>query len=615
MPSIATRTARSGLNQETDPISMQLHIQQRKTQGTPSFDANPAAVARWVETLPAVNIGETARRLYEALGDLSQQTLSPAQRFKALELLRPQVFYVLEALKKHIIGQSFPLGDKPRKVARLARELLRELGDGYKILVMEETAGSGRRDTRTLTTGLHRAMQCLAQLLLKAYQTYAPHPEGVWSDIHQLYRYSETQDLHRTPVPVDVPEGTPPSSIETLYKQILLLALACPYRMRHGEAEEVQARLERWAEHSRLNSMALPGHQPGLFMTNLASDEPPMYRSLRQGGENDVLCRALDTAELAEDIRAALSTLPEEQPIPAPLEHTLRRLMLAWGVMPKRRFSRSQQSARVAVAMGLAASHHFISGEAAFSAAAGHLETGFQERPRFKPDAVSSERGRAPDVWELEPVPMNQGTPLQTSQRHRVEIPTGLEEDMAEPSFQSHDWHMINVSAGGYCLLWDRLENSRAQVGELVGIRELEDPDSFHWRLGVVRWMKTNTGLELGVQMLSPGAVAVGARPYPAISQDPQFSRALLLPEIRALQQPATLLLTAPPFRVGGSAIINSHGREVKVKLHKMVENTGSFAQFQFVTVEETERAARNPFQEEQEPVSASDLDEVWELL
>jgi cyclic-di-GMP-binding protein len=363
---------------------MQLHIQQRKTQGTPSFDANPAAVARWVETLPAVNIGETARRLYEALGDLSQQTLSPAQRFKALELLRPQVFYVLEALKKHIVGQSFPLGDKPRKVARLARELLRELGDGYKILVMEEVAGSGRRDTRTLTTTLHRAMQCLAQLLLKAYQTYAPHPEGVWSDIHQLYRYSETQDLHRTPVPGGRARRYPPSSIETLYKQILLLALACPYRMRHGEAEEVQARLERWAEHSRLNSMALPGHQPGLFMTNLASDEPPMYRSLRQGGENDVLCRALDTAELAEDIRAALSTLPEEQPIPAPLEHTLRRLMLAWGVMPKRRFSRSQQSARVAVAMGLAASHHFISGEAAFSAAAGTWKRGYQERPRFQ---------------------------------------------------------------------------------------------------------------------------------------------------------------------------------------------------------------------------------------
>ena len=595
---------------------MQLHIQQRKPRETSRFDADPSAVSRWVDALPIVNIGETARRLYEAMVDLNQQDLPATRRFKALERLRPQVFYVLGSLKKHIVGQGLPLGDKPRKIARLVRELLRELGDGYKILVMEEVAGGGRRDSRTLTITLHRAMQCLTQLLLKTYQTYTSHPEGVWSDIHQLYQYSEAQDLHRAIVPVEVPEGALPSSIETLYKQALLLALACPYRMRHGEAEEVQSRLERWAEHCHLQSMALPGHQPGLFMSNLASDDPPIYRSLRQGDENDVQCRALDTAELAEDIRAALSTLPEEQPIPAPLEHTLRRLMLAWGVMPKRRFSRSQQSARVSVAVGLAASHHFISGEAVFSTVEGRMDSaGFQERPRFQAEPLSSEQGRTPDAWELEPAPLKQGSPLQPSpQRHRVEIPTGLE-DNVEPSFQSHDWHMINVSAGGYCLLWDRAETSRAQVGELVGIRETDDPDSFHWRLGVVRWMKSSEGLELGVQMLSPGAVAVGARPYPATAQDQRFNRALLLPEIRALQQPATLLMTAPPFRVGGSAIINSHGREVKVRLHKMVENTGSFAQFQFTALEETERPAKNPFQAEQEPLSASDLDEVWELI
>ena len=592
---------------------MQLHIQQRKPRETSTFDAHPGTVPRWVEALPIVNIGETARLLYEALCDLNLQDIAPVHRFKALELLRPQVFYVLEALKKHIVGQPFPLGDKARKVSRLARELLREMGDGYKILVMEDVAGNRRRDNRTLTITLHRAMQCLAQLLLKAYQTYAPHPEGVWSDIHQLYRYSETQGLHQTPVQSDAPEGTLPSSIETLYKQILLLALACPYRMRHGEVEQVQTRLERWAEHSRLTSMARPGQHPGLFMSHLASDEPPIYRSLRQGDENDALCRALDTAELAEDVRAALATLHEEQPVPGPLEHTLRRLMLAWGVMPKRRFSRSQQSARVSVAMGLAATHYFVSGEAAFSTTAGNLGE-FQGKPRFHPEPVSSERGHTPDVWELEPVPTNHSSPLQAPHRHRVEIPTGLEEN-TEPGFQPHDWHMINVSAGGYCLLWDRMENSRAQVGELIGIRELEDPDSFYWRLGVVRWLKSATDLELGVQMLSPGAVAVGARPYPAISQDPQFSRALLLPEIRALEQPATLLLTSPPFRTGGTAIINSHGREVKVKLHKMVENTGSFAQFQFVTLVENGTPAKNPFREGQEPTAAADLDEVWDLL
>jgi hypothetical protein len=107
----------------------------------------------------------------------------------------------------------------------------------------------------------------------------------------------------------------------------------------------------------------------------------------------------------------------------------------------------------------------------------------------------------------------------------------------------------------------------------------------------------------------------VGARPYPATSQEPQFSRALLLPEIRALEQPATLLLTSPPFRTGGTAIVNSHGRDVKVKLHKMVENTGSFAQFQFVTLTDNSSPAKNPFQEEQEPTPAAELDEVWDLL
>jgi hypothetical protein len=578
---------------------MQLHIQQRKPGGTPNFDASPAAVPRWVEALPIVNIGETARQLYQALCDLNRQDIPAAHRFKALELLRPKVFYVLEALKKHIVGQPFPLGDKARKISRLARELLREMGDGYKLLVMEEVAGSGRKDSRTLTFTLHRAMHCLAQLLLKAYQTYAPHPEGVWSDIHQLYRYSETQGLHQTLVQVVEPEGTLPSSIETLYKQILLLALSCPYRMRHGEAEQVQIRLERWAEHSRLTPMSLHGQQPGLFMSHLDSDDPPVYRSLRQGNENDVLCRALDTTELAEDVRTALATLHEGNP--GPMEHTLRRLMLAWGVMPRRRFSRSQQSARVSVAMGLAATHHFVSGEAAFGQGDG--------KPGFQPEPASGGRD-----WELEPVPMNYDTPMQTTQRHRGEIPDNLGE-IAAPTFQPHDWHMINVSAGGYCLLWDRMENSRAQVGELLGIRELDDPDSFHWRLGVVRWMKTNTGLELGVQMLSPGAVAVGARPYPATSQEPQFSRALLLPEIRALEQPATLLLTSPPFRTGGTAIVNSHGRDVKVKLHKMVENTGSFAQFQFVTLTDNSSPAKNPFQEEQEPTPAAELDEVWDLL
>lgn len=595
---------------------MHLHIQQRKFTGEAGFDADPAAVSRWVKALPMANSGETTRRLYHALGALNHLDLPAPQRFRDLEQLRPPLFYVLEIMKKHVVGQSLPLNEKAGKIARLRAELLRAMGDGYKLVVLEQVSGHGsRRDTRILNTALHRAMHCLVQQLLVNYQVYGQWPAHVWSDIHRLYRYAETQDLHRFAVEDMEGTGQATCTIEDLYRQILLLTLACPYRMRHGEAEAVYNRLARWAPHARLTAPPEGGQDTAvLFMANLDSDEPPTYLSLHHGTLDPAHCRLLDTAGLAEDVRAALAEA-HQKPGGELSENALRRLMLAWGVMPKRRFSRRRQSARVSVAMGLSATHYFVSGEAVFSPAEGDLTRGpGREHPESGAGVPDMEPLKPSEAWELEPVSFDQHTPIQPTRRHAVTLPADLGENDGQSTFHAHDWHMINVSAGGYCLLWDSTENSRAQVGELVGIREHDDPDAFHWRLGTIRWMKSATGLELGVQMLSPGAVAVGARPYPATSREPRYSRCLLLPEITALEQPATLLMTAPPFRVGGTAIISSHGREVKVRLTRQMENTGSYAQFQFETLEEHARTDKPAPGGEQKP-EEQEFEEVWTLL
>jgi hypothetical protein len=176
-------------------------------------------------------------------------------------------------------------------------------------------------------------------------------------------------------------------------------------------------------------------------------------------------------------------------------------------------------------------------------------------------------------------------------------------------------WKMVNVSAGGYCLLWDNPETTRAQVGELLGIREESDPDTFHWRLGVIRWLKfaEKRGLELGVQMLSPGAVGIAARPERKThTKNKNYTRGLLLPEIAPIQQRATLLLPSPPFKIGDTAVANCHGKDVRVKLTKLVENTGSFAQFQFEPLGEIEQQKR------QSPLTTRkprDFDDIWDLL
>ena len=331
--------------------------------------------------------------------------------------------------------------------------------------------------------------------------------------------------------------------------------------------------------------------------------------------------RALDTSQLAITVREALTTLRKtgrasEQLLNA---STLRRLMLSWGVMPKRRYTRTKDHSDIITATGLGAIHYFISGEAAFSHPAGNgirvnesasdiLGQIYDNTARFRAHSTQS-KSETPDMWEMQFTLEDESKPTSTEDAV-ARAAAGIRINRA---YQTQEWKMVNVSAGGYCLLWDNKETVRAQVGELVGIRDESNPDSFQWRLGTIRWMKSqnNTDLELGIQMLSPSAIAITATPTTERKQAPASLRGLLLPEIASIQQQATVLLPSPPFRPGDQVHINCNGRSFSVQLTKLVENTGSFAQFQFTVTSEieiSEQAAQQPFE-------ASSYNDIWDIL
>ncbi len=602
---------------------MQLSVPNRTAPKSGSFDSNPASVKKWIDALPMANIGETTRLLFEALTDLNHQDIAAQQRFKTLELLYRPVRYVTERMKKHYISQPLPLPPGNLMIAKLSREISHALATGYKVLVMEQIAGIGRKDKKLLVTAIHRSIRQLSAVLLKAYQVYEPYPDSVWLEVHSLYRYAENNRLHKTTVAEEQAPEKKSSTIADAYKKILLLALACPYRLRHSEAEDIYQALEEWAPYADLQSLGKP--TDALFATNLDSDQPPSYLVLRDANENCHTSRVLTTRKLAEQLRRELAEKRDKDP--GKHRHqvktsTLRRLMLAWGVMPKRRFSRVKDQSQVVVAMGLSSIHYFVSGEVAFNDASvahdchGELGTDrrgtpLPDRAHFGAKATREHEGRLPDVWEMDY--RLEGEPGSSSVEETVaRAAVGMQIDT---SHCTQSWKMVNVSAGGYCLLWDNPEMTRAQVGELLGIREESDPDTFHWRLGVIRWLKyiDKRGLDLGVQMLSPGAVGIAARrDKKSRSRDENYTRGLLLPEIASLQQQATLLLPSPPFKPGDTAIANCHGRDVRVRLTKLVENTGSFAQFQFTSLGEisqpqVKKPAKAP--------KSTDFDDVWELL
>jgi hypothetical protein len=126
---------------------------------------------------------------------------------------------------------------------------------------------------------------------------------------------------------------------------------------------------------------------------------------------------------------------------------------------------------------------------------------------------------------------------------------------------QIESWKIADISAGGYCLLWDSDEVSSARVGELVAL------------------------LELGVQLLSPGARAVWARPCKEGVNTGDRTPGILLPEIKAIKVHASLLLPSLLFRTGSMATIEDGDQTDTVSLTRQLENTGSFAQYHFTSV------------------------------
>lgn len=563
-------------------LTMELHIPVRHEPISGSRDVRPRKIDEWVNSLPLANLGETARQVYNLLLEINALKIPGDERFRVLEQLRPTTTYVVDALKRHYVGQPFPLSPKSRKVARLAREILTETATGYKIIIVETVASNGtHNDNKTLVTALHRAMRYLGGILLKTYQVYDPNPANVWGELHALYEYAEQHGLLQIPVADNDYTLIESATLSDTYKQILLLALSCPYRLRQGEVEQVAHALERWASYANL--FAPTGQEPtqALFITNLRENNPPTYRVLHN---QDTLgsCRLLDTQGLTQILREEMvhtPEIPEKHLRPAGQDmppDIMRRLMLAWGVIPKRRFTRTKKFAQVQIGIGLSSAHFHISNESAFNPDAG--EPTFQNRANFSSAPITAEVGRMPEFWDL-------GAGGTIDWKPDADKPSQSAAAVTAPAQQL--WKMVNVSAGGYCLLWDNAETTLAQVGELICLQEIDNRQMSAWGLGVIRWMKSEnqSGLELGVQMLASNAVAVAAK----TSRDGQhfsaYQRCLLLPEIGAIQQPATLLLPALTSQVGSTVIVNIHNKEHRVRLTKMLENTGTFGQYHFAPV------------------------------
>lgn len=540
-------------------MHLRLSLPPRTETPNSEIETRPAEVEHWIAQLPILNVVESTHLLARQLVGLNRMSLDDKTRLRLLELFRAPVQHVCRELQKTYIGLPLPLPDKARQVAGHVRQLQTELAYGYKLIAFNSTAMAKLEpgDKSHLAVTLHRGIRHLTDLLFRSYELYSPPPEGTWYEIHQLYRYAELVGITETPIEDPLNGTLARVSIGHAYKQALLLDFSDPYHLPSLMLAKIYRYLDRWASTAQISPGVAELKSQCQFLINLDNDRAGAVNTEASPITTEVRYRLLNTTDLARVIHQQLTTLQAgHQPDPEGLDagffanlaqDMLVRLLNAWGINPKRIFTRQlRENRHTEVVFGIDVVNYFVNRSEPFTPSTSEVG------PQPRRTAVGA----------------TQGSPNKVQQAKHAAASV---------------WELIDESAGGYALARSGAHNEQVRVGDLLACR----PQGGNiWEIGVVRWARTTDtdNIELGIQRLSPGAAPVAVMPLE--EAEDRYFLALALPEVPPMKQPATLITPRGFFKPNRVLYLDNGFRTRQIKAKKLLELSGAFERFQYEGIE-----------------------------
>ncbi|WP_296187603.1 molecular chaperone [Pseudomonas sp. UBA1879] len=580
------------------------------TQSSLSFcDATPKDLKRWISTLPKANLGEMARQLYQGLGELNQLLTPSENRLQLLELLRPEVFFVCKHLERHFLNQSVVLEERPRKVANLCQALQNHLAIGYKQIIAKIAPKLTRDRITLLTTALQRALHCLNGPLIRANQLYCPVQDGLWLELHQIYQIARQHQLHNIPVADSQAHHTRTLTVEQTYVVALLMGCSRCNQMRQHNIGKLADALDAW---SSMVTLQQPVDDASLYAAAHGTDTAPRYATLYTEEQRGNLL-GINPRPLSAALQRYIE-MPVEQRsqsylhVPPGLSiDVLQHLAAAWGDVSERAFQRTAGQGTLTVCVGMSALHYFVGGQKCFSDLLLMPAVTVSKVAEYTLQPLEATRH---DPWSQAMDVQRTGSsntmlPFEEIEYQRDESEGGASALDGQKSFPTYALNIVNHSPGGYCLAWPKDVPDQLQAGEMIGIQD----HGHGWSIAVVRWVRQvrGGGTQMGVELIAPFAQACGMQLLRA-EQSSQYLRALLLPEVRAIDVPATVIAPRLPFEEGSKVMINSSGDERRATLNNRKATTGSYNQFEYEVLE-------GPKQPVAETGPEQEFDSLWTVL
>ena len=214
-------------------------LRSAQATGSSGIPTGQWGLRRWLRELPLADPGEATRSFFNGLQQLNDTPLPASQRLRLMRLVRHTGEALLQDLSRQLGARQLPLSAKGRKALHLSQALHHQLAQGYVLAVQDAQGKHAPLAPKPLAEAVHCALTHLGEILLESARVYAPDPQGIWRDVHQLYALAEEHGIADRQITDTERPQRPRSSITELYLQTCLLAICNPQGLRQGEAQRL----------------------------------------------------------------------------------------------------------------------------------------------------------------------------------------------------------------------------------------------------------------------------------------------------------------------------------------------------------------------------------------
>jgi len=468
--------------------SLSFRIPEQQAPGEGAFDFRPAAVARWVEELPMGNIGEAAKRIYQAVREVNALKVPLQERLGMLEAVATPLDAILGQLEEHYSGSHFPMPQKTLRVVEFSNQLLAEMVIGYQsVLNSQEQSSWLFRMTHSdqWPVCVHRLLHYLGRIIANYRLLHRPTPSGVWLAVHRLFFEADRHGRLGAEIELSWADGVTETIADT-YKRLLLLSLIEPQLFTRGQLDEVRQHMPVWESNVELLPPEKWHEEMESYCIRLDRDTPHTVQAEKCLEENGhkvpgVLLDISDIGVLLDDALLADpdSTTLSLSGIGISLQReTVETLRQCWHVPRGERAERYKTNRPVKVAVGMGAIFSLMRAERK------RRHDGITDQQMMDNLVPLLPKGARRNVQKPQPSTANVWD--------TIFYGTEVTQNSWAMSGDESNYHYIEAreldyNERGVCLEFESSNLQSLDVGELIGFREKEGQEL---QLYMVRWLQ-----------------------------------------------------------------------------------------------------------------------------